>query len=138
MLEIENAYELLAIFQMLYYFNGRFPLTNGLLIVPDGEVSEGTEKINLKLLYEMFKDTQSYGLISIKFLCAISFFIFPIPKYALTELYKNLLYETLSGAGNLKFEEISDLTWWNKLSNKKFNPFKYKKKEEQEKRQEKN
>ena len=68
LLEIENAYELLNIFQMFYYFNGRLPLTNGLLIVPDGEVSEVTEKINLKLLYEMLKDTQSYGLTSIQFL----------------------------------------------------------------------
>ena len=109
LLEIENAYELLNIFQMFYYFNGRLSLTNGLLIVPDGEVSEVTEKINLKLLYEMLKDTQSYGLTSIQFLWAISFFIFSIPKYALTELYKNLLYETLSGVGDLKFEEISDL-----------------------------
>ena len=37
LLEIENAYELLTIFQMFYYLNGRLPLTNGLLIVPDGE-----------------------------------------------------------------------------------------------------
>ena len=50
---------------MFYYFNGRLPLTSSLLIVPDGEVPEGTEKVNLKLLYEMFKDTQSHGLVSI-------------------------------------------------------------------------
>ena len=31
-------------------------MTNGLLIVPDGEVPEGKEKINSKQLYEMFKD----------------------------------------------------------------------------------
>ena len=37
LLEIENAYELLTVFQMFYYLNGRLPLTNGLLIVPDGE-----------------------------------------------------------------------------------------------------
>ena len=41
---------------MFYYLNGRFPLTNGLWIVPDGEVPEGKEKINSKQLYEMFKD----------------------------------------------------------------------------------
>ena len=48
LLEVENAYELLTVFQMFYYLNGRFPLTNGLLIVPDGEVPQGKEKINLK------------------------------------------------------------------------------------------
>ena len=37
LLEIENAYELLTVSQMFYYLNGRLPLTNGLLIVPDEE-----------------------------------------------------------------------------------------------------
>ena len=41
MLEVENAYELLTVFQMFCYLNGRFPLTNGLLIVSNGEVPEG-------------------------------------------------------------------------------------------------
>ena len=72
--EIENAYELLTIFQIFYYFNGSLPLTNGLLIVPVGETPEGTEKINLKLLYEMFKETKSHGSVSIQFLCALGIF----------------------------------------------------------------
>ena len=42
------------------YLNGRFPLANGLLIVPDGEVPKGKEKINLKQLYKMFKDANSH------------------------------------------------------------------------------
>ena len=32
-----------------------------------------------------------------------------IPKYALTELYQNLSYETLSRTRNHKFESVSDL-----------------------------
>ena len=63
LLDIENAYELLTIFQMFYYLNGRLPLTNGLLVVSNGEVPEGSEKINLKNLYEMFKDTHSQARI---------------------------------------------------------------------------
>ena len=63
LLDIENAYELLTIFQMFYYLNGRLPLTNGLLVVSNGEVPEGSEKINLKTLYEMFKDTHSQARI---------------------------------------------------------------------------
>ena len=112
LLEIENAYEPLTIFQMFYYFNGRLCLTNGLLIISDGGVPKGTEKINLKLLYEMFKDTESHRLVSIQFLCALGIFFgldTSIPKYALTELYRNLSYETLSGARNLEFDVISDL-----------------------------
>lgn len=58
---------------MFLYFNGNLPLTNGLLVVPDGEAPEGTEKINLKNLYEMFKDIHSYGLVSIQFLYALIF-----------------------------------------------------------------
>ena len=49
LLDIENAYELLTIFQK-FYLNGRLPLTNGLLVVPNGKVPEGSEKINLKNL----------------------------------------------------------------------------------------
>ena len=121
---------------MFYYFNGRLPLTNGLLIVPDGEVPEGTEKINLKLLFEMFKDTQSHGLVSIQFLCALGIFFglnISILKYALTELYKNLSYETLSGARDLEFEAISDLVGEISFQIKKSTLLNIKRKEEQHK-----
>ena len=56
LLEIENSYELLKIFKLFHYLNGRLLLTNDLIIIPDGELPEGIEKVNLKLLYEMFKD----------------------------------------------------------------------------------
>ena len=56
LLEIENSYELLKIFKLFHYLNGRLLLTNDLIITPDGELPEGIEKVNLKLLYEMFKD----------------------------------------------------------------------------------
>ena len=45
-----------------------------MLIVPDEEVPERTEKINLKILYEMLKDTSSHGLVSIQFLSALGIF----------------------------------------------------------------
>ena len=48
LLEVENAYELLIVFQMFYYLNGRFPLTNSLLIIPDGEAPKGKKKNKLK------------------------------------------------------------------------------------------
>ena len=55
LLEIENSYELLKIFQLFYYLNGRLLLTNDLMIIANGEVPERIVKVNLKLLYEMFK-----------------------------------------------------------------------------------
>ena len=113
LLEIQNSIELLSIMQLFYYLNGRLPLTNGLLIVPDGEVPDGEEKINLKNLYEMFKDTPSHGLVSLQFLSALGIFFgldMNIPKIAITELYRNLSYETLSGARDFSFDSVSDLT----------------------------
>ena len=41
-MEIENALDLLCMFQRFYHFNGRLPLKNGLLVVPDGETLEGS------------------------------------------------------------------------------------------------
>ena len=67
LLEIDNALELLSNFQLFYHNNGIWPVTKGLLIVPDREVQEGQEKINLKNLYEMFRYTKSRGLVSMQF-----------------------------------------------------------------------
>ena len=67
LLEIDNALELLSTFQLFYHNNGRLSLTNGMLIVPDGEVREGEEKINLRRLYEMFQYTKSHGLVFMQF-----------------------------------------------------------------------
>ena len=53
---------------MFYYFNGGLPLTNGLLPVPDGETPDYSERISIKTLYKMFKDTKSHGLASLQFL----------------------------------------------------------------------
>ena len=111
-LKLKMLYEMLITFQMFYYFNGRLPLSNGLLIVPDGETAEGTEKINLKLFCEMFKETNSHRLVSIQFLSVLGIFFglhLSIPRHATTELYNNLSYETLSGAQDLEFEANSDL-----------------------------
>ena len=106
------AYELLTVFQIFCYLNGRFHMTNGLLIISDGEVPESKEKINSKQLFEMFKDTSSHGLVCLQFLCALGIFFRidkSIPKSAITELYKNLSYETLSSARDLYFQAVSDL-----------------------------
>ena len=111
-IKVENSIELLCIFQMLYYYNGRLPLINGFLLVPDGETPSDSEKISLKT-YEMFKDTKSHGLVSLQFLLAHKFFFggdIGLSKDTITELYKNLSYKTLSGGRQVEFDKISDLT----------------------------
>ena len=104
--------ELLSTFQLFYHNNGRLPLTNGLLIVPDDEVPEGEEKINLKNLYEMFRYTKSHNLVSMQCLGVLGIFFgagVKESKYAITELYKNLLYATLSGANDFNFDAVFGL-----------------------------
>ena len=105
---------MLSIFQLFYHNNGRLPLTNGLLVVPNGSVPKGEEKINLKSLDKMFRDTHSHGLVdSIQFLGILGI-LFGVGitalKDAITELYKNLSNSTLSGANEFSFEYFSDLT----------------------------
>lgn len=56
--EIQYAFEFLWTFQMFYYYNRWVLSTNAFLIVPDGNTPPGSEKISLKTLYEMFKDTK--------------------------------------------------------------------------------
>ena len=72
--EIEDSVAVLCIFQMFYYCNKRLPLTNGLLVIPDGETPSCSEKISLKFLYEMFKDTKSHGFVLLQFLSALNIF----------------------------------------------------------------
>ena len=100
-------------FQIFYHFNGRCPLTNGLLVVPAGETPERSEKISLKNLYEMFQGRKYHGLVFLQFLCVLHIFFrgnMSLSKNALTELYYNLSYETLSGGRDFRFDVILDLT----------------------------
>ena len=99
---------------MFYHLNGRLPLTNSLLFAPDGEVPDGEEKINSENLYEMFQDKHSHGLVSLQFLGALGIFFgldISISKHAVKELYKNLQYETSSGAQKIEFDAVCDLVW---------------------------
>ena len=109
---IKNSVELLQCFEYFYYFNGRFPLTNDLLPVPDRETSPGTEKISIKRLYKFYKGTKSHGLVSPQFLSALNLFFggnIQLSKDTITELYENLTIETLSGKRQPKFDKILDI-----------------------------
>ena len=100
------------IFQEFYVATGRLPTFKELLVVPDGDALPN-EKINLKHLYDLFKNTASHGLVSMPFLGLLLYYFqdehkLGIVKYATTELYKNLPYTTLSGERPLEFQAISD------------------------------
>ena len=81
--------------------------------MPDRDTSENSSKVNMKNLYDLFKNTKSHGLVPLPFLGLLLHFFksekdLYLIKNATTELYKNLSYMTLSGARNLEFEAVSD------------------------------
>ena len=110
---IKDSMRLLNIFQDFYTTTGRLPTFNELLIVPDGD-AQPEEKINMKQLYDLFKNTGSHGLVSLPFL-GLLFYFFETEKdliyvkQATMELYRNLSYMTLSGGRELEFQAVSDL-----------------------------
>ena len=92
---------------------GRIPLSNSLLVVPDGDAPPD-EKVNMRQLYNLYKNTESHGLVTLPFLGLLQYYLEEndqsLIKNAISELYYNLGYETLSGARNFNFNAVSDLT----------------------------
>ena len=68
----------------------------------------------MRQLYDLFKNTNSHGLVSLPFLGLLQFYLeendHSLIKNALRELYQNLSYSALSGATDFRFESVSDLT----------------------------
>ena len=68
----------------------------------------------MRQLYDLFKNTNSHGLVSLPFLGLLQFYLeendHSLIKNALTELYQNLSYSALSGATDFRFESACDLT----------------------------
>ena len=110
--EIEDAHELMKIFQDFYTLTGRLPLSNSLLVVQDGDVPLD-EKVNMRQLYDLYKNVKSHGLVSLPFLGLLQYYLEEndqsLIKNAISELHYNIGYETLSGARNLNFDAVSDL-----------------------------
>ena len=104
----------MKIFQDFYTLTGRLPLSNGLLVVPDGDATPGENKLNMKQLYELFKNTNSHGIVSLPFLGLIQYYLEKndrsLIRNVTTELHLNLSYMTLSGARDFQFDAVSDLT----------------------------
>ena len=89
-------------------------MSNGLLVVPDGDATPAENKLNMKQLYELFKNTNSHGIVSLPFLGLIQYYLEKndrsLIRNVTTELYLNLSYMTLSGARDFQFDAVSDLT----------------------------
>ena len=111
--EVSDSQKMFKIFQDFYSLTGRLPLSNSLLVVPDGDAPP-EEKLNMRHLYDLFKNTNSYGVVSLPFLGLIQFYLeendHTLIKNAISELSQSLSYITLSGARDFQFDAISDLT----------------------------
>ena len=109
--EINYSIRMLNLFQDFYMSTGRLPAFYGLLVVPDGDTSENSNKVNMRNLYNLFKNTKSHGLFFAPFLGHLLHFFESekdvyLIKNATTEVYKNVSYMNLSGRRNLEFEAI--------------------------------
>ena len=99
--EVEDGQELMKLFQDFYTLTGRLPLSNGLLVAPDGDAPPEENKLNMKQLHELFKNTNSHGIVSLPFLGIIQYYLekndYSLIRNA-TKLYLNISYMILSGA----------------------------------------
>ena len=111
--EVSDALEVLQIFQDFYSLTGRLTLSNSLLLVPDGDAPP-EEELNIRHFYDLFKNTNSHGIVSLPFLGLTQYYLeensHSLIKNATTELYYNLSYMTLSGGRDFSFDDVSELT----------------------------
>ena len=73
--DVNNAEDFIAIFQTFYQLTGCLPLSNGLLVVLDGDPPPGEVRVNMKSLYDMFQHTNSHDLVSLPFLGVIQYYL---------------------------------------------------------------
>ena len=68
----------------------------------------------MRHLYDLFKNTNSHGIVSLPFLGLIQFYLEEndntLIKNSISGLYYNLSYMTLNGARDFKFEAVGNLT----------------------------
>lgn len=90
-IDVKDAEDFVNIFQTFYQLTDRLPLSNGLLVIPDGDPPPGEKRVNMKSLYDMFKHSNSHGLVSLPFLGILQYYLekndFSMIQDALTELY---------------------------------------------------
>ena len=81
--------------------------------MPDGD-APSEENLNMRQLYDLFKNTNSHGLVSLPFRGLMQYYLeendHSLIKNATSERYFNLFYTTLSGARDFTFDDNSELT----------------------------
>ena len=106
--------ELLMLFDLFYFVNGRFPSTTAHTFIPRGNLpmEVNGKELNIKKLYEKFRGTNSHGLVSSLFLAGLNIFFSGDPEIRrkfLTEFYQNMTVNTFLTENSFTFDAFTDL-----------------------------
>ena len=113
--EQENSTEVFQIFNQFFFKTGRFPASNNLAIIPSGVIPafiKTKDVISPSDLYETFKDSNAYGLVSTQFLATLNINFDGdklLSKNVMTEFLHNLSLQALNRDDDrvqLKFNAI--------------------------------
>ena len=100
--EQENSTEVFKNFNQFFFKTGRFPGSNNLAIIPSGIIPafvKTKDIISPSDLYETFKDSNAYGLVSTQFLAALNIYFNCdklLSKNVMTEFLHNLSLQALN------------------------------------------
>ena len=113
--EQENSTEVFKDFNQFFFKTGRFPGSDNLAIIPSGIIPafiKTKDVISHSDLYETFKDSNAYGLVSTQFLAALNIYFNGdklLSKNVMAEFLHNLSLQALNRDDNrvqLKFGAI--------------------------------
>ena len=100
--EQENSTEVFKNFNQFFFKTGRFPGSKNLTIIPSGIIPafvKTKDVISPSDLYETFKDSNAYGLVSTQFLAALNIYFNDdklLSKNVMTEFLHNLSLQALN------------------------------------------
>ena len=100
--EQENSTEVFKNFNQFFFKTGRFPGSDNLAIIPSGIMPafvKTKDVISPSDLYETFKDSNAYGLVSTQFLAALNIYFNGdklLSKNVMTEFLHNLSLQVLN------------------------------------------
>ena len=80
--DVNNAKDFMTIFRTFYQITGWLPLSNGLLIIPDGEAPPGEDRVNMKNLCELFRHRNTHGLVSLPLLGLIQHYLLDVDSFS--------------------------------------------------------
>ena len=113
--EQENSTEVFKNFNQFFFKARRFPGSDNLAIIPSGIIPafvKTKDVISPSALYETFKDSNAYGLVSTQFLAALNIYFNGdklLSKNIITEFLHNLSLQALNrdnDRAQLKFGSI--------------------------------